>query len=176
VSRDDLTLVSLLIHIPAVTLWVGLALFDMFAMLAPGIEDGQRARLVASTRWLTLGLLAVIAVTGIWQTMENPFVKVDSYSTLERLRDTTTYGKALFVKHVFVFATVGLSLATRFYLARPRGSGNGPVLVAAGGPPQPATGVAGTPALRLLTLAAALNLADCLAVLLATGRMTIELH
>ena len=168
-SDRDLTLISLLIHIPVVTAWVGLVLFDVFSTMAPGIAENQRARLVASTRWITLGLLIAIAVTGVWQTMDNPFVKVNSISELEELRERTTYGKSLFVKHIFVFGTVGLSLINRFYLARREQAG---LQLASG----PGSGAAATSGLTLLKVAVVANAAFALGVLLATARMTIELH
>src|SRR5512132_155930 len=99
-GRDEITLVSLLIHVPSVTAWVSFAAFDVFACVGPGLRREQRRRLVRSLRWPTLALIVLIVATGVWQTMENPFVKVDSIALLEKLRDTTTYGKALFVKHI----------------------------------------------------------------------------
>src|SRR5205823_729803 len=130
VTKDDLTLISILVHVPFVTVWIGLVLFDAFAMLSPALAPEQRAHLIARTRWLALVAVAVILVTGIWQTMENPFVKVNSWSTLEKLR-TKTYGEALFFKHICVVATIVLTFFSRFVLA-PRLLESRPAVVAAG--------------------------------------------
>ena len=43
---NDLLLVSLLVHIPAVTIFVGLALWDAFVAMTPGIAQQQRARMI----------------------------------------------------------------------------------------------------------------------------------
>lgn len=64
---------------------------------------------------------------------------------------------SLFIKHIFVFITFALSLAIRFVLA--------PRL-------QPDSDRVG----GLLTAAVWLNVAACVAALLATARMTIQLH
>ena len=164
-SQDHAVLISLLIDIPTVTTWIGLCMFDAFVMFTPGIAEEQRARLVVKLRWVTLLLIAVIMATGVLQTIDSPFHHVDSYSSLEYLRHHTTYGQSLFFKHIFVVGTFGLSLVNRFYLA-PRAQ------VAL----TPDGGEAVAAESRLLSLATLLNLAFCLGVLLATARMTFQLH
>src|SRR5258708_26009176 len=91
-------------------------MFDAFLCFTPGLGTNQRLQLIARMRWLTVALILVILATGIWQTIDNPFLRVDSYSTLERLRENYDYGKALFIKHIFVIATFALSLAVRVVL------------------------------------------------------------
>ena len=164
-STPDALLISLVIHIPAVTIWVGLALWDAFLSLTPGLEQSQRARLIARTGMLTLLLIVVIMVTGVYQTIDNPFRDIKSYSDLSGLRADTTYGMALFVKHAFVILTFILSLIVRFYLA-PRA-----ITVYAAG-----DGAAGSTQTRVLAIAALINLALCMLALVAASRMTIELH
>jgi putative copper export protein len=164
VSRHDITLISLLFHIPAITFWVGLAMWDVFATMTPGLADEQRVRLIGRMKAMTLVLIAIIMVTGIWQTLDNPFSRVDSYSTLEALRENTTYGKALFVKHIFVIATFFISIFVRFFLAS-----KAEASIQSDGT------IAATQS-RYLTWAVLLNLAVTLAAVLSAARMTIELH
>jgi putative copper export protein len=164
-SRHDITEISLFFHIPAITLWVGLAMFDIFALVTPGFEPEQRARLISRFKWFSVVLIVIIMITGIWQTLDNPFHRVDSYSSLEYLRNNYAYGTALFVKHIFVIATFGVSILVRFYLA-PRTE----VSVIEG------DGAAALSQTKLLTWMAVLNLALTLAAVVAASRMTIELH
>jgi uncharacterized cupredoxin-like copper-binding protein len=164
-GSNDLLLVSLLVHIPAVSIFVGLALWDVFVAHTPAIEQGQRARMIGKTGLLTLALIAAIMITGVYQTIENPFRSIKSYSDLHDLRSDTTYGMALFIKHAFVILTFILSPVLRFYLA-PRVS-----TVSVG-----SDGTAVASDVRLLQMATLVNLALCIFALLATARMTIELH
>jgi len=164
-GRPDLLLVSLLVHIPAVTIFVGLALWDVFVTFTPGLEQGQRGRMIGKTAVLTLVLIAIIMVTGVYQTIENPFRSIRSYSDLHDLRSDTTYGMALFIKHAFVILTFILSPILRFYFA-PRVAN-----VAAG-----TDGAAVASDAKLLQLATVVNLALCMLALMAAARMTIELH
>src|SRR5205085_8823737 len=106
-----------------------------------------------------------IMVTGVYQTIENPFHSIRSYSDLHDLRDNTTYGMALFIKHAFVILTFILSPVLRFYFA-PRVA-----RVEAG-----ADGAAVASDVKLLQLATVVNLALCMLALMAAARMTIELH
>ncbi|RLT27680.1 MAG: hypothetical protein DWI48_02730 [Chloroflexi bacterium] len=157
-TPETLTLISLLIHVPVVVAWIVFASAEA-ALASPRFLVAQAPlRFAASLRIPTLVLLLIIFVTGIRQTMDNPFVPVDSIETLEKLRNTTTYGMALFIKHIWVFATVGLSIALRFWLA-PR--------LLARGETQPT---------RLFGILAWLNVAACVLTLLATTRMLIQLH
>jgi uncharacterized cupredoxin-like copper-binding protein len=162
---DDLLLISLLIHIPAVTLFVGLALWDAFVAMTPGIAQQQRARMIGRTAVLTLVLIAIVMVTGVYQTIYNPFRSIESYSDLSHMRDETTYGMALFIKHAFVFSSFALSPFIRFYLA-PR----------AGNVAAQADGTAVAVEAKQLQWATLLNLALGLGALLSAARMTIELH
>ncbi|HEY7268216.1 MAG TPA: hypothetical protein VH951_00180, partial [Dehalococcoidia bacterium] len=164
---NDTLLVSLLVHIPAVTIFVGLALWDSFVALTPGIGQGQRARMIGKTGVLTLLLIAIIMVTGVYQTIYNPFRSIESYSDLSHMREETTYGLALFIKHAFVFSSFILSPIIRFYLAPRAGSS-----VAAVEP----DGTAVATETKQLQLATLLNLGLCMGALLAAARMTIELH
>ena len=157
-GAEEWTLVSLLIHVPVVVAWIALVGLEVFLCTVRDVPGGQRMRPIVAMRWPTVALLVVITVTGVWQTMNNPFVAVNSFETLEELRDTTAYGMALFWKHVFVVATVVLSVVSRFVLA----------------PKASAQGEASAPgALRAVVW---LNLLACLLTLLATTRMTITLH
>ena len=165
-SKDDLTLVSILVHVPFVTAWIGLVMFDAFAALSPGLTPEQRGHFIARTRWVAVAAIAVILVTGIWQTMENPFVKVDSWATLEKLR-TKTYGEALFFKHMFVVMTFVLTLINRFILA--------PRMVEAVAV-RPNGGAAAVTMQRTLTWSSLLNVVACFGALILAARMEIELH
>jgi hypothetical protein len=99
--------------------------------------------------------------------MKNPFIEVNSFATLEQLRERT-YGFALFLKHGAVLATFGLTIIVRFFLA-PRLAA---VPVTAGNAEPPAA-----QRLKQLVLgASALNLLACLAALLFTTRMVWTLH
>jgi hypothetical protein len=170
-ERQDWTLLSLWIHVPFVIAWIGVVMLDAFAAFAPGIEDGQRARMIAWSRPFVLIAIPVIMVTGIWQTMDNPFFDVESWSALQRLKNRTLYGDLLFWKHVFVVATFGLTILVRFILV-PRL--RGPTVSSSGG----ATALAMTDerTLGLVRIASALNLAACLAAVLLATRMVAELH
>src|SRR5690242_13811391 len=163
-SNDDVTLVSILIHVPFIMAWIGLVLFDIFASSTPGLADRERGRLIARTRAVTVLIIAVILITGIWQTAENPFVKVTSWSTLEKLR-TRTYGEALFFKHIFVVITVALTLWTRFLLA-PRLEAQ--AVTANGAVAEESRGLQ-----RLIARVSLLNLAACFAALILAARMEI---
>jgi uncharacterized cupredoxin-like copper-binding protein len=164
-SRHNITLISLLFHIPAITLWVGLAMFDIFALMTPGIPQDQRLNLIMRFKWFSIVLIVIIMITGIWQTLDNPFHRVDSFNTLEELRDNYTYGLALFIKHIFVIATFGTSLLVRFFLVE-----RTQTAMVEG------DGAAVAQQTKLLNYAAIFNLGMTLFAVLAAARMTIELH
>lgn len=179
-DTGDWTLLSLWVHIPVVTVWIGLVMWDLFASSAPDLSVAQRGRLIARSRWPTLVLIVVILVTGIWQTMKNPFSEVSSYSELEALRDDTTYGMALFLKHGAVLATFVITLIVRFYFA-PRllhpSTGtvtDVPATVPAGG--TAAVAAPATQNLAAVRWLSAVNLLACLAALILATRMVWELH
>ncbi|MEI7926739.1 MAG: hypothetical protein WCI61_11220 [Chloroflexota bacterium] len=157
-GAEEWTLVSLLIHVPVVVAWIALVGLEAFLCTVRDVPGGRRLSPIAAMRWPTVALLLVIMVTGVWQTMNNPFVVVNSFETLEELKNTTAYGMALFWKHGFVLATVVLSIASRFVLA-PRALARGDA--------------APSGVLRAVVW---LNLLACLLTLLATTRMTITLH
>jgi putative copper export protein len=170
VDTGDWTLLSLWIHIPMVTAWIGLVMVDGYASSIPGLTVEQRGRMIAWSRTATLILIAIILITGIWQTMKNPFTEVSSYSELETLREST-YGFSLFIKHIFVIATFALTLAVRFYFA-PRLSA-GPALAAGAAGRGVAVERRELAAVRWLS---ALNLLACLGALVFATRMVWELH
>lgn len=175
-DRQDITLVSLWFHVPFITTWIGLVMFDVFASFAPMLHGGQRVRLMTWSRAFVLIAIPVIMVTGVWQTIENPFFRVDAYSKLSELRDRTLYGDLLFWKHGFVVITFGLTILVRFILA--------PRLILPGTIDQSAAAVQqGTVALavnestlRLVQIASVANLAACLGAVLLATRMVVELH
>lgn len=163
---DTLTLLSLTVHIPLVTAWIGFVMWDVFAASAPGLDSEQRGRMIARPRPFVVFAIAVILATGIWQTVHNPLgPEVTSWSTLQELK-TKTYGFALFVKHGFVLVTFVLTVLVRYVLA-PRLA----AAAAAGG-----TSVAGAPLRRTILWLSVVNLLACLGALLMATRMVWELH
>lgn len=169
-DTGDWTLLSLWIHIPIVTAWIGLVMLDAYASSVPGLSTEQRARMITWSRAATIVLVVLILATGIWQTIKNPFSEVSSYSELSKLREST-YGLSLFIKHIFVIATFLLTLAVRFYLA-PRLQ-RGPSLSAAGAGAAVAAESRDLVAVRWLSI---LNLLACLGALIFATRMVWELH
>lgn len=164
-GRRDLspTLIALWLHVPFITAWIGLVMFDAFALFVPGLPRQQRARMVAWSGPFAILAIVVITATGIWQTIDNPFQEIRSYADLSNLKETTTYGLALFWKHGFVLATFGLTLLARFVLA-PR-----LVRMEDSSPQLPRLH-------QSLAWTTAANLAACLATLLVATRMVWELH
>jgi putative copper export protein len=178
VDEGQLTLLSLWIHIPIVTAWIGMVMIDLFASSAPGFNIDQRGRMIAWFRPFVIAAIGIILVTGIWQTMKNPFSEVSSYAELSDLRDTT-YGFSLFVKHIFVVATFLLTLIVHFYFAprlmKPSAVG------APGGPAVSSTLVttAQEPVARDLVATrwlSILNVLACVGALIMATRMIWELH
>ena len=100
-----------------ITAWIGLVMLDLFTMLAPGLELHQRLRLVVWSRPFVVIAIPVIIATGVWQTIFNPITVVDSIDALEKLREGTVYGTALFWKHGFVLITFALTVYVRFVVA-----------------------------------------------------------
>lgn len=170
-DTGDWTLLSLWIHIPIVTAWIGLVMFDVFAATGSGLTTEQRGRMLTWSRGFVLVAIVVIMVTGVWQTMKNPLGEVSSYSDLSTLRKETTYGFALFIKHGFVVATFALTLLVRFVLA-PRLLA-APAAVTAGGA---TTAADDQPTLRLVRWLSIVNLLACLGALIFATRMVWELH
>jgi hypothetical protein len=176
-DRQDWLLVSLWIHVPFITAWIGLVMLDAVAMFAPGLDGQQRARLLLWSRVFVAVAIPVIMITGIWQTVENPFYRVESYSGLSQLRDRTLYGDLLFWKHGFVLATFGLTILTRFILA-PRLMADATGAAVSAGGVMSLFGVLddGQRASKLAQMATLLNLAACLGAVLLATRMVGELH
>lgn len=164
----DWTLLSLWVHLPIVTAWIGLVMFDVFAGLAPGLSAEQRGRMIAWSRPFVIVAIIVIMVTGIWQTMDNPLgPEVRSWSTLQELKEKT-YGLSLFYKHIFVAITFALTLVVRFGLA-PR--------LMAGAQRTGGGAIAATLQLeRAIVWLSAANLLACLLALIFATRMVWELH
>jgi putative copper export protein len=168
VDKTGLTLIALWLHVPFVTVWVGLVMLDLFASIAPGLDPIQRGRMLTWSRPFVILALVVIIATGTWQTIYNPFNVVTSIDALERLRSTTVYGMALFWKHGFVLVTFGLTILTRFVLA--------PRLVTAALVEEGEEDLGAIQQLRTISWIAAANLMACLAALLLATRMVWELH
>ncbi|MGH2587070.1 MAG: CopD family protein, partial [Dehalococcoidia bacterium] len=136
----------------------------------PGLAPQQRGRMIAWFRPFVIVAIVLILATGIWQTMNNPFIEVDSWSTLQELKDST-YGFSLFVKHGFVLATFLLTLIVTFIYA-PRLMAT-PVAQMTGGEQV----VAGASALEgIIRWLSVLNLLACLGALIMATRMVWELH
>jgi len=157
-------LVSLMVHIPAAIAWLGIVLFDAIVVAVPFLTPGQRGALLARPRWLVLLTIPLFAVTGIYQTIFNPFGTITSYADLTALRSNTTYGLALYLKHGFVFASMVLTLAVTFWFA--------PRLIAFAGD---TTAETVTPS-RLPSLLTWANVAACIALLACVAVMVFQLH
>ena len=175
-TRDDVTLVSLWIHVPLVTSWIGLVFFDVAIMVAPGLELEQRARLIVWSRPFVLVAIVLITATGVWQTMDNPYFRVDSYSLLEQLRDRTVYGKALFWKHAFVLTTFVLTAFVRFGFAPRLAAAAGQPSIGGAGPPAAVTPAAVRRLQRTVLWLSVANGAACLGSLVFATRMIWTLH
>ena len=130
-------------------------------------DPGGVTMTISFTPATTAGIV-VIMVTGIWQTIFNPFFEVSSYEALERLRTAYVYGMLLFWKHGFVLATFALTCAIRFVLA--------PRLLAVAVTNTGTTVVDEERILRSISWIAAANLLACLGALLLATRMVWELH
>ncbi|MBI2761509.1 MAG: hypothetical protein HYX51_08800 [Chloroflexi bacterium] len=172
----NLTLLSLWVHIPVVTAWIGLVMFDVFAAAAPGLEPGQRKRMLLWSRPFVIAAIILILLTGIRQTIDTPFTgatggQVTSWARLEKLRDTT-YGLALFWKHGAVLATFALTILVRFILA-PRITA-GELYISGAGVAVAQAQASST--LRLILWASVLNLAACLGALMMVAIMVSQLR
>jgi hypothetical protein len=165
-DTNTLTLLSLAIHVPLVTAWIGFVMWDVFASTAPSLNGEQRGRMIVWSRPFVVLAIVVILVTGIWQTIHNPLgPDVTSWSTLQELK-AKTYGYALFWKHGFVLATFILTILVRFVLA-PRLTAE----AAAGGASAPTVTLR-----RTILWLSVLNLLACLGALVMATRMVWELH
>ncbi|MBI3970074.1 MAG: hypothetical protein HY332_02190 [Chloroflexi bacterium] len=156
-------LVSLTIHIPSSIAWLGIVLYDAIIVAVPFLTPAQRGGLLARPRWLVLGVIPVILITGVYQTINNPFSTITDFATLEALRSETTYGLALFWKHGFVLLSFAFTFAVTFWIA--------PRLVAFADAPSSATALS-----RLPALLAWGNVAASTALLLCVAVMVFQLH
>lgn len=162
----DLVQLSLFVHVPIVTAWIGLVMLDVFAAAVPGMTAEQRGRIIAWSRPIVIFSVIVIVVTGTIQTIINPFQDVRNWDTLEKLRDTP-YGLALFFKHGCVLLTFVLTIWVRFPLASRLMLQTAP----AGGQAAAVSGLT-----RQALWLSALNLLACLGALIFTTRMVWQLH
>jgi plastocyanin len=156
-------LVSLAIHIPSAVAWLGIVVFDAFVVAVPFLTPAQRGALLLRPRWIILATIPLFTVTGIYQTIYNPFGTITTYADLSALRTDTVYGLALFWKHGFVVASMALTLAVTFWFA--------PRLITFADAAHPVKTPFGIPA--LLTWA---NVAACLALLACVAVMVYQLH
>jgi len=163
-ARSLPLLISLIIHIPTAILWLGLVLYDAIVVAVPFLTPAQRGSLLHRPRWLVLVSIPVILATGIYQTIYNPINTVNDIASLESLRNTTTYGFALFLKHGFVMASWAMMLAMTYWFA--------PRLVAFADDIRPE---AVTPS-RLPGLLAWANVAACVGLLTCVAVMVFQLH
>lgn len=173
-TTDDWKLISLWIHVPIVTAWIGFVMLDVAVFFLPGLEPAQRFRILTWSRTFTIIAIVVIMVTGVYQTIYNPVGPVvRSYGDLKELREKT-YGYSLFIKHIFVVATFVLTLTVRFLLAPRYERGGDGIAVTGGGAVMVAPARGGGE--RLLLGLSTLNLLACLGALVATTRVLFQLH
>ncbi len=171
-SQETLTLVLLWVHVPFAVGWIGVAILDAFLAVAPGLTAQQRASLIRPSLPFTYLAIPVILLTGIWQTVYNPVTApMWSLQILEELKKST-YGWALFYKHVFVLGTLVATLAIKLSLARQIGS-PAPLAATGGSATRAALPSTGSGALRVGTW---LNLAACVGILICVVLMVWQLH
>jgi hypothetical protein len=175
-SESSLTLAMLWVHVPFAVAWIGIALFDAFLAVAPGLSAGQRATLIRWTQPFVLIAIPVIVITGIWQTVYNPITEpMWSFAILDQLK-RYTYGWALFYKHIFVVGSLVATLAIKLVLVRRLAAAEAatsatPVRtgVAAAASPSPTSD-------RQLQAGAWANVACCLGILICVVLMVWQLH
>ena len=124
--------VSLAIHIPAAVAWLGVVLYQAVVAAVPYLSVSQRADLLRRPRWLILAVIPLFAITGTYQTINNPFVTITDFETAEAFRATSAYAQALFWKHGFVLLSMALTLAVTFWLAPRLAQSAAPVAIAPG--------------------------------------------
>jgi len=172
-NESTITLTMLWVHVPFATAWIGIALLDAFLAVAPGLSAAQRSQLIRLTLPFVLLAIPVIVVTGVWQTVYNPVTRPQwSWAILADLR-RSTYGWALFYKHVFVVGTLVATLAIKLVLVRRLGAAASAGLAGAG------SAVALAPEARIdrpLQTASWLDLLCCLAILICVVLMVYQLH
>ena len=174
-SESTITLILLWVHVPFATAWIAVAVLDAFLAVAPGLSAAQRGSLIRLTLPVVLVALPIIVATGIWQTVYNPVTRpMWSWALLDELK-RSTYGWALFYKHVFVIGTLLCTLVIKLVLVRRLAA---PAVVAAGG--QGGTALAAPSpddrGDRALQTGAWVNVACCLAILICVVLMVYQLH
>ncbi|HEX2516447.1 MAG TPA: cupredoxin domain-containing protein [Chloroflexota bacterium] len=179
--------VSLAIHIPAAVAWLGVVLYQAVVAAVPYLSVSQRADLLRRPRWLILAVIPLFAITGTYQTINNPFVTITDFETAEAFRATSAYAQALFWKHGFVLLSMALTLAVTFWLAPRLAQSAAPVAIAPGAGPGPGAttvtidaadgeGSTGPASPGRVSLLAWANVASCLALLLCVAVMVFQLH
>ena len=175
-SEANLTLAMLWVHVPFAVAWIGIALFDAFLAVAPGLSASQRVALIRWTLPFVLIAIPVIVITGIWQTVYNPITEpMWSLAILDQLK-RYTYGWALFYKHIFVAGSLVATLAIKLVLVRRLAATE-----AAASPMPAGAGVAAATSLpptsdRRLQAGAWANVACCLGILICVVLMVWQLH
>lgn len=167
---ESVTLWMLWIHVPFAVAWIGIALIDAFLAVAPGLSATQRASLIRMTTPAVLVAIPVIIITGVWQTVYNPVTApMWSLQILDELKKTT-YGWALFYKHVFVVGTLLATLAIKLVLVRRLEAAVAEIGSGA------AVALTGNGVDRQVQAGAWLNVLCCLAILVCVVLMVWQLH
>jgi plastocyanin len=177
--------ISLAIHIPAAIAWLGIVLYQAIVVAVPFLSPAQRGELLARPKWLAVATIPIFTLTGIYQTIYNPISPVTDIASLEALRNETSYGLALFLKHGFVMASMALTLALSFWFAPRLATLGAPqtrvatvgtqidvVTTGANG----ATGGNGASPFSLPALVAWANVAACVALLDCVSVIVFQLH
>jgi hypothetical protein len=173
-NEGTITLVLLWVHVPFAIAWIGVAMLDAFLAVAPGLSAGQRGALIRLTLPFVYVAIPVIVLTGIWQTVYNPITRpMWSLQILEELKKST-YGWALFYKHVFVTATLVATLAIKLVLVRRLAEPTGVAAVSSGGALAAQAPSDGSD--RTLQATAWINVLCCLAILVCVVLMVWQLH
>jgi hypothetical protein len=172
---ESITLWMLWIHVPFAVAWIGIALIDAFLAVAPGLSAAQRTSLIRMTTPAVLVAIPVIIITGVWQTVYNPVTApMWSLQILDELKKST-YGWALFYKHVFVVGTLLATLALKLVLVR-RLEAAAPTATVAETGSAAAVALTGNGVDRQVQAGAWLNVLCCLAILVCVVLMVWQLH
>lgn len=129
-SREELVPFSInslviWIHLSATVIWLGSIVLGALAFtpLFAGYDLEARARFVHETTRrllpLTWGSIVVLVLSGIWNTVFTPIASEPPVTTVEELDALllTSFGKNLFVKHIFVVGTILFTAWHNFLLA-----------------------------------------------------------
>jgi hypothetical protein len=175
-SESNLTLAMLWVHVPFAVAWIGIALFDAFLAVAPGLSAGQRASLIRWTQPFVLLAIPVIVITGVWQTVYNPITEpMWSLAILDELK-RYTYGWALFYKHVFVVGSLLATLAIKLVLVRRLAAAEASASATPAGAGAAALSSLPSTSDRQLQAGAWANVACCLGILICVVLMVWQLH